>query len=107
MSKHLKHRMEPRRLAGGRYVDRCDCGRLIVGATPDEVLGATCVCNGGHTVRHLAELACFLCGRQIASVLFPDAQARVLIPSRLRCERCGGPPVVADVSTVMVYPSTM
>jgi hypothetical protein len=56
------------------------------------------------TVEHLGELACLLCGHEIGKVTVPRIGAHVMIPSGLRCGRCGGRPIIGDVVTVSTYP---
>jgi hypothetical protein len=96
---------EPRRLSSGNYVDRCeDCGAVMVGATPNDVLGAVCACQGQRTVHYIAELVCVVCGRAIGSISVPRPDSRLLARHTLRCTVCGGSPVVDDFYPVSDYP---
>lgn len=106
MASHPKSgSLEPRRLMSGNYVDRCDdCGNVIIGATPDEVLGAACGCNGGRTVQYLIELVCMMCGREVSTLTVPRPDSRVLIPRSVRCPVCGGSPAVSNTYRSVSYP---
>ncbi|HEY1296616.1 MAG TPA: hypothetical protein VGJ60_26355 [Chloroflexota bacterium] len=107
MTSHAKAAsIEPRRLASGNYTDTCeDCGATIVAATADEVLGVSCACHQQHTTQYLVELGCLMCGREVSTVTVSRVDARILIPGGLRCDQCGGQPVVSDVCAVSVYPN--
>ena len=97
--------LEPKRRRSGDFVDTCpDCGSIITGETADEVLGAACACQQGREIRYLAELSCMSCGRQVGTITAERPNAKIMIPREMRCQVCGGPPVVNDVFTVSTYP---
>ena len=107
MTSHAKAAsIEPKRLGSGVYTDRCDdCGSIITGATADDVLAASCRCHERRTTQLVVELVCLMCGRELGTVQVPKVTTRVLIPTGLRCDRCGGQPVVDDIYSVSVYPN--
>jgi hypothetical protein len=95
----------PKRRRTGLFEDVCaDCGAVITGATPDDVLGASCGCQQRREVHYLAELSCMSCGRSIGTVTVEQPNAKLMIPRGMRCQVCGGPPVVTDVLKVLTYP---
>jgi len=106
MASHSRGSLEPQRLLSGNFQDVCpDCGTVTVGATPDDVLGATCECGHGRVVQYVAELACIQCGRDIATVNVPRIGARIMLRQDLRCLVCGGQPTLGDVYRVSIYPT--
>ena len=98
--------IDPQVLDSGRYQDVCpDCGTTIFGATPDDVLGAACACQGRRTYRYLTELACMLCSRLVATVVTGQPKASILVPRQLRCRHCGGQTLACETVRQVVYPS--
>ncbi|MBV9168839.1 MAG: hypothetical protein JOZ81_01985 [Chloroflexi bacterium] len=97
--------IDPKQLLSGNYADTCDdCGAVIVGATVEDCLAATCACNQGRIVGHVVDLGCMQCGREIHTLTVPHVDSRILIPAGLRCTVCGGQPIVSDMTAVSVYP---
>jgi DNA-directed RNA polymerase subunit RPC12/RpoP len=97
--------IDPQELDSGRYQDVCpDCGTTIVGVTPDDVLGATCACEGRRAYRYLTELVCTLCSREVATVVTGQPNASIWVPRQLRCQYCGGQPLAGETVRQVVYP---
>jgi DNA-directed RNA polymerase subunit RPC12/RpoP len=97
--------IDPQVLDSGRYHDVCpDCGTTIVGATPDEVIGAACACQARRTYVYLTELVCTLCSREVATVVTGQPNASIWVPRQLRCRPCGGQPLAGETARQVVYP---
>jgi hypothetical protein len=98
--------IDPQVLDSGRYQDVCpDCGTTIVGAMPEDVLGAACACQGRRTYRYLTELVCTLCSRVVATVVSGQPNAPIWVPRQLRCRHCGGQPLAGETVRQVIYPS--
>jgi len=105
MTAHAKSAsIEPNRLPSGNYADTCaDCGTTMVGASPDDVLGAVCACQGRRIVQHLVELVCAHCSRYITTVVLAQPRSPILVPRQLRCISCGGQPIPGDYTDQITY----
>src|SRR5205085_1255727 len=80
---------EPERLPSGNYRDACaDCGRVIIGSTPDDVDAARCACPPTRYA-YLVELICSLCARPVTTIRVRTPHTRVVLFRRLRCAICG------------------
>src|SRR6266853_280333 len=106
MASHAKNAsIEPKqRRSDHLWTDTCpDCGTSIVAATSDDVLGAVCACAGRRIVRHLVELICAHCAREIGTVVLAGPRAPVLVPRHLRCPHCGGQPIPGERTEQITY----
>ena len=104
MASHAKAPLDAKRTPDGTFRDECaDCGTIIVASTPDDVLGAVCACAGRRVVRHLVELVCAHCAREIGTVVLAGPRAPILVPRRLRCLVCGGQPIPGERTEQITY----
>jgi DNA-directed RNA polymerase subunit RPC12/RpoP len=95
-------------LDSGNYQDICpDCGTTTVGTTLEDVLGAACACQARRAYRYRVELVCTLCSRTVATAVVDQPGAPISVPRQLRCQHCGGQPMVGEMTRQVVYTSVM
>jgi hypothetical protein len=91
---------EPERLPSGNYRDACaDCGRVIIGSTPEDVDAARCACPPTRYA-YVVELVCSLCAWPVTTLHVPTAHTRVVLFRPIHCGVCNGVAVQGDVTRV-------